>query len=124
MCLATPTPNAPGIAAPITATRSTRRPWPGTKVARSVSIGLLLLCLGFEPALGRLAPLDGPLGETDPQLQGQVGTLWSLARVRLDRAQVGERTLLPGAHRPNDLYALLGQTVREEQLEHPFVAQL
>ena len=41
--------------------------------------------------LGRLAPVDRPLGEANPQLQRQVGTDWSRAGVGFDRAQVRAR---------------------------------
>src|SRR3954447_12249968 len=123
MCFATPEPNAPAIAAASTATSSTRRPLAWTKVARLVSIALLLFGLGCELTFGRLAPFDGPFGELDPHLQGQVGPGRSLACVRLDRAQVLERALLARPHGPDDVDAPLGQAVREEQLEHPLVAQ-
>src|SRR5919201_6584609 len=94
------------------------------KVARLVSIGLLLLGLGCELTLGRLAPFDGPLGEPDPHLQGQVGAGRSLARVRLDRAQMRERALLARPYRANDVDPPPGQAVREEQLQHSLVTEL
>src|SRR3954449_4147088 len=124
MCLATPEPNAPATAAASTATSSTRRPLAWTNVARLVSIALLLFGLGCELPFGRLAPLDGPLRQLDPHLQGQVRPGRSLARVRLDRAQVRERALLARPHPPDDVDAPLGQAVREEQLEHALVAEL
>src|SRR5438445_3142627 len=94
------------------------------KVARLVSIGLLLFALRCEPTFGRLAPFDGRLGELDPHLQGQVGPGRSLARVRLDRAQVREVALFARAYRADDLDPPLGQAVREEQLQHALVAKL
>src|SRR5258708_3300606 len=115
MCFSTPKPNAPAIAAPVTATRSTWRPWASMTLAGLVNMGLLLLCLSREPAVGRLAPRDGPLGQADSHLQRQVGTHRSLACVRLDRAQMSEPALFPCANRANDLDPLLGQAVREEQ---------
>src|SRR5690349_7120254 len=124
MCFATPKPNAPAIAAASTATSSTRRPLAWTKVASLVSIGLLLLALGRESTFGRLAPADGRLGEPDPHLQGQVGPGRSRARVRLDRPQVRERALLARTYRANDVDTPLREAVREEQLQHPLVAQL
>src|SRR6187401_3531876 len=124
MCFATPKPNAPAIAAASNATSSTRRPLASMKVASLASIGLLLLGLGCELTFGRLAPLDGPLGELDPQLQGQVGPGRAPARVRLDRPQMRERALLARPHRADDVDAPLGQAVREEQLQHPLIAQL
>jgi hypothetical protein len=85
---------------------------------------VLLIRAGDEPALGRLAPLDDPLGGADPHLQRQVGPGRSLARERLDRAQLGELALVPGPDRFNDREPPLGQAVGEEQLQHPFVAEL
>src|SRR2546423_9440470 len=124
MCFATPKPNAPAIAAASTATSSTRRPLASMNVARLVSIGLLLFALGCELTFGRLAPFDDRLGEADPHLQGQVGPGRSLARVRLDRAQVREVALFAPAYRADNLDPSLGQAVREEQLQHPLVAKL
>src|SRR4051794_36218677 len=99
MCLATPKPNAPAIAVRSTATSSTRRPFAWMKVARLANIGLLLFAFTCELTFGRLAPFDGPFGETDPHLQGQVRPGRPLARVRLDRAQVCEVALLAHAYR-------------------------
>src|ERR1700758_1143263 len=116
MRLATPTPNAPAIAAASTARRRMRRAWASMNVGSLVSIGLLLFGLGCEPTFGRLAPFDDAFGELDPHLQGQVGTRRSLARERLDRAQVREVALFARAYRAHDLGPPLGQAVREEQL--------
>src|ERR687888_1355471 len=124
MCFATPKPNAPAIAAASTATSSTRRPLASMKVASLASIGLLLFGLGCESTFGRLAPFDGPLGELDPHLQGQVRPGRSLARVRLDRSQMRERAFLARPHRADDLDPPRGQAVREEQLQHSLVAEL
>src|SRR2546423_3103153 len=124
MCFATPKPNAPAIAAASTATSSTRRPLASMNVARLVRTGLLPFALGCELTFGRLAPFDDRLGEADPHLQGQVGPGRSLARVRLDRAQVGEVAFFACAYRADDLDPPLGQAVREEQLQHPLVAKL
>src|SRR2546430_3349363 len=124
MCFATPKPNAPAMAAASTATSSTRRPLASMNVARLVSIGQLLFALGRELTFGRLAPIDDRLGEADPHLQGQVGPGRSLARVRLDRAQVREVAFFACPYRADDLDPPLGQAVREEQLQHPLVAKL
>src|SRR5919197_2871315 len=94
------------------------------KLARLVSIVLFLFGLGCELTLGRLAPFDGPLGELDSHLEGQVGPGRSLACVRLDRAQMRERALLARPHRTHDVDPPLGQAVREEQLQHSLVAEL
>src|ERR1700759_288425 len=99
MCFATPNPNAPAIAVAGTATSSTRRPFAWMNVARLANIGLLLFAFACELTFGRLAPFDGPFGETDPHLQGQVGPGRSLARVRLDRAQMRQVALLAHADR-------------------------
>src|ERR1700751_4993207 len=123
MCLATPNPNAPAIAAPSTARSRIRRPLPSMNVARLVSIELLLFGLGREPTFGRLAPFDDAFGGLDPHLQGQVGPGRSHARERLDRAQVREVALLARAYRADDLDSSLRQAVREEQLQHPLVPQ-
>src|SRR5919204_4654806 len=124
MCFATPKPKAPATAAASTATSSTRRPLAWMKVARLVSIGLLLFGLGCESTLGRLAPFDGPLGELDPHLEGQVRPGRSLAGVRLDRSQMCERALLAHPHGADDVDPPLGRAVREEQLQHALVAEL
>src|SRR3954447_3434116 len=124
MRFATPEPKAAAIAAASTATSRTARRLAWMKVARRVSMGLLLVGFGCESPFGRVAPSDGGLGELDPHLQGQVGTGRSLARVRFDRAQVRERALLACPHRANDVDPPLGQAVGEEQLQHALVAQL
>src|ERR1700722_18156849 len=124
MCLATPKPNAPAIAVTSTATSSIRRPFAWMNVARLANIGLLLFAVICELTFGRLAPFDRRFGETDPELQGQVGTGRSLACVRLERAQVREVALFTGADRADDLDPPLGQAVGEEQLQHPLVAKL
>src|SRR6185437_623643 len=77
---------------------------------------------GFrESALCCPAPLDGPLGEADSHLERQLSACRPLARMRLDRAQMNERLFFALADRAEDREPVLGQAVRQEELQHAFV---